>query len=79
MLGSVLPVMGIGGLHGKLLIGRSGTQRQTRPNSTAATLFGKRGDGDGEFSRPRDISIDNAGRMYITDSQNEHIDVFKIG
>ena len=41
--------------------------------------FGKRGEGDGQFVRPRDLSIDNAGRMYITDSQNEHIDVFQIG
>ena len=41
--------------------------------------FGKRGVGDGQFVRRRDLSIDNAGRMYITDSQNEHIDVFQIG
>jgi len=38
--------------------------------------FGKRGSGDGEFMAPTDIAIDSRGRLFVTDQNNNRIQVF---
>ena len=40
--------------------------------------FGKSGDGDGEFSRPRCLSVDNAGQLMVCDEFNDRVQVFEL-
>lgn len=39
-------------------------------------VIGKQGQGDGELRLPTDVSIDTAGLIYISDTQNDRIQVF---
>ena len=38
--------------------------------------WGSRGSGDGEFSWPQSLSIDNEGNVYASDRGNHRIQVF---
>ncbi|MGE0480246.1 MAG: 6-bladed beta-propeller [Phycisphaerae bacterium] len=38
--------------------------------------FGKKGDAAGDFSLPRDVAIDRAGRLFVLDNQFENVQVF---
>jgi DNA-binding beta-propeller fold protein YncE len=38
--------------------------------------FGKRGDGPGEFRLPHNLVIDAQGRVYVTDRDNQRVEVF---
>jgi DNA-binding beta-propeller fold protein YncE len=38
--------------------------------------FGRRGNGDGEFNFPTNISVDREGTLYVTDSMNFRVEVF---
>ncbi len=39
-------------------------------------IFGKKGSGLGQFRKPIDLVFDEGGAMYVTDQQNERIQVF---
>ncbi|NVM05323.1 MAG: hypothetical protein HWN67_23600, partial [Candidatus Helarchaeota archaeon] len=39
-------------------------------------VWGKTGDGDGEFSKPSDIAFDNEGKVHVLDSYNNRIQKF---
>jgi DNA-binding beta-propeller fold protein YncE len=38
--------------------------------------FGSWGMGDGQFNYPNDIALDNTGRLYITDRENNRVQVW---
>ena len=38
--------------------------------------FGRRGNGPGEFQLPHNVVVDKAGRIYVTDRDNQRIEVF---
>src|SRR4029453_16746281 len=38
--------------------------------------FGKRGDGPGEFRLPHNLVVDAQGRVYVSDRDNQRIEVF---
>ena len=40
--------------------------------------FGKKGYGDGEFNKPRCLSVDKAGHLLVCDSKNHRIQVFEL-
>ena len=40
--------------------------------------FGKEGDGDGEFHRPRCLSVDKAGQLIVCEFGNDRIQVFDL-
>jgi len=40
-------------------------------------LGGLRGKGDGEFYNPSDVAVDSSGNIYITDTYNNRIQIFK--
>lgn len=39
-------------------------------------VFGKKGDAAGDFSLPRDVAADSAGRLYVLDNQFENVQIF---
>lgn len=41
--------------------------------------FGTKGNGPGQMNTPRGISIDRSGTVYLMDSQNERVLVFRVG
>ena len=40
------------------------------------TQFGSRGFGPGQFNYPNDIALDKGGRIYITDRENNQVQVW---
>ena len=40
--------------------------------------FGKKGGGDGEFNRPRCLSVNKVGHLLVCDSWNHRIQVFEL-
>lgn len=42
----------------------------------AMTSFGERGYGPGQFNYPNDVALDRAGRIYITDRDNNQVQVW---
>ena len=45
------------------------------PDGKFMSSFGKTGGGEGEFLRPADVVVDDAGRMFVCDWGNERIQV----
>ena len=39
--------------------------------------FGKEGDKDGEFEWPRCVAVDGEGYVHVSDTDNNHIQLFK--
>ncbi|MGW8249079.1 MAG: hypothetical protein ACWGO1_00425 [Anaerolineales bacterium] len=48
----------------------------SKPEISLLYSFGEMGNGDGEFFYPIDIAIDQSGRLYITDRENNRIQVW---
>ena len=46
------------------------------PSLTAYSMFGRRGNKEGEFEFPYDVAFDTNGNVYVTDSDNNRIQVF---
>lgn len=40
-------------------------------------MFGKKGEGNGEFNRPRNVAVDPEGNLVVTDNQNNRVQVFQ--
>lgn len=40
--------------------------------------FGKSGEGDGEFNRPRCLSVDKAGQLLVCDEFNDRAQLFEL-
>ena len=40
--------------------------------------FGKKGEGDGEFNRPRCLSVNKAGHLMVCDTWNHRVQVFEL-
>lgn len=45
-------------------------------NGNLINCFGKEGDSNGEFSYPKDITVDNYGNIYVADTGNNRIQKF---
>ena len=45
-------------------------------NGTEKMRIGSRGDGQGRFNFPTDLSIDRTGRLFVTDALNARVQVF---
>ena len=41
--------------------------------------FGKRGERDGQFNRPRYLSVDKEGLLMVCDSYNHRVQVLELG
>lgn len=41
-----------------------------------SSKFGCKGDGDGQFNHPFDVACDSNGFVYVTDSENDRVQVF---
>lgn len=65
-----------------ILIADSGNNRIARWRLTLSGIaglvdvFGKPGDGDGEFHTPSDLCMDSEGTCYVTDQFNHRIQIF---
>jgi DNA-binding beta-propeller fold protein YncE len=46
------------------------------PNGQYLLHWGKRGTGPGEFGLPHNVVVDSQGRVYVTDRDNQRIEVF---
>ena len=46
-------------------------------NHEFISQFGKKGSGDGEFSNPRGICLDPEGRIFVSDCNNQRVQVFE--
>ena len=40
--------------------------------------FGKQGEGDGEFNKPRCLSVNKAGHLMVCDAENHRVQVFEL-
>ena len=38
--------------------------------------FGTHGSGDGQFANPEGVAVDSTGKIYVSDSENNRIQVF---
>jgi DNA-binding beta-propeller fold protein YncE len=41
-------------------------------------MWGEIGNGDGEFRDPFDIAVDEQGNIYVSDYQNDRIQMFRL-
>jgi DNA-binding beta-propeller fold protein YncE len=65
--------------NGDILVGDGyGNARVVRFAADGKYLsqFGERGNGPGQFQLPHNLVIDAAGRIYVTDRDNERVEVF---
>jgi hypothetical protein len=58
-----------------------GNPRIVRFSATGKYLgeFGERGNGPGQFQLPHNLVIDAAGRIYVSDRENQRVEVFDAG
>ena len=65
-------------MNNKVYVADSQNDRIQVLNSdlTFSAIFGKEGDGKGQFSYPCSVTCDSAGNVYITDTANDRIQVF---
>ena len=73
---------GQGGIQAGLAVGRRGheRQRQERRGDDFGDLHGgvafPGGTGPGEFGLPHNLVVDDQGRVYVTDRDNQRVEVF---
>jgi DNA-binding beta-propeller fold protein YncE len=46
------------------------------PNGTVISAFGRLGDAIGEFDKPKGISLDRKGRVYVVEGRNDRVQVY---
>jgi DNA-binding beta-propeller fold protein YncE len=46
-------------------------------NGNFTTQWGRFGDNEGEFNLPSDVAVDSSGDVFVADSGNSRIQVFK--
>lgn len=65
---------------GRLYVSESGNNRVSvfTLDGTYLGRFGSRGDGPGQLRTPRGLDVDDAGRLYVMDSQNERVQVWQL-
>jgi DNA-binding beta-propeller fold protein YncE len=49
------------------------------PQGKFLSQFGARGNGSGQFQLPHNLAIDAKGRIYVTDRDNQRVEVFDAG
>jgi len=65
---------------GNVYVTDSGNQRVQifSSNGTFLSSFGENGEGDGQFSRPESITVDNSsGKVYVSDTSNNNVQIFE--
>jgi DNA-binding beta-propeller fold protein YncE len=45
-------------------------------NGKILSVFGKHGDGSGDMSKPKGISVDSEGHIYISDAHFDNVQIF---
>ena len=48
------------------------------PEGNPLGMWGSQGEGDGQFVHPYDVAVDEDGKVYVLDSNNRRIQVFRI-
>jgi len=71
----------VGGLETSESISTNGENQKTISLDTSINIlfsleWGREGRDDGEFDLPIDVAVDNEGRVYIADADNDRIQVF---
>jgi sugar lactone lactonase YvrE len=46
-------------------------------NGTFITKWGSSGSGEGQFNRPENVAVDSSGNVYVGDTSNNRIQVFR--
>ena len=67
-------------ITGQVYIADSGNHRiqVLNPDLTFSHSFGKKGSGNGQFSKPSDVAIDSQGLVYVADWGNHRIQKFTL-
>ena len=48
------------------------------PEGQMILYFGNSGNGEGEFFLPTGIAVDSEGKLYVADSQNGRVEIFRL-
>ena len=51
---------------------------KSNPDNTNLYKFGNKGEGDGEFKKPRCLSVDKAGHLMVCDGANDRVQVLEL-
>lgn len=78
LVGGFIPCGITAGTDGQLYVTDIFRQRVIvlDPNGKAKLVFGKPGQEPGSFAYPNDVAVDEAGNMYVSDSNNARVQVF---
>jgi hypothetical protein len=75
--GEIPASMALGPSGEVVLVSRGERAREFVPTTGFTTQWGAGGSGIGEFNKPAGVAINSAGRIYVADTDNNRIQVFR--